>query len=94
MEQNLWPATIEAEEFALAYVPESDVTTLFDELMESTFSQKTHELKDLTNYFEDTWISIHPFCNIWLWNVYRHWTSSREYPKRNNSVKAWHHTFC
>ena len=72
----------------------------FDELMDSAFfSDNFNEIRNLLNYFEDTWISrpgrrggrttaIYP---ILLWNVYQQ--AVEDLPKTNDSVEGWHHGF-
>jgi hypothetical protein len=83
---------------ALAFVPTADVTAVFDELMESPFfTEHCTEVRELTNYFEDTWIGRPgrrggrdaPMFAIRLWNV--HAQVTEDIPKTNNSVEGMSH---
>jgi hypothetical protein len=60
-------------------VPENDVITFFDELMDNQFYiDNLDELRDFLHYFEDTWIgrpgqrggTTASICPIALWNVH------------------------
>ena len=83
---------------ALAFVPARDVTTAFDDLMESNFYQTNSDiLRPLVNYFEDTWIGrpgrrgagrCAPMYAHSLWNCYD--ASMEDLPETNNAVEDWH----
>ena len=85
---------------ALAFVPPVDVISVFDELMDSTFFiDNFDDIRDLVNYFEDTWIGrpgrrggrTTPIYSIPLWNVYQQ--ALEDLPKTNNYVEGWHRGF-
>ena len=85
---------------ALDFVPVADVVNAFEILMESTFYiENEEEIKELTNYFEDTWIGrparrggrSDPIFQIALWNV--HNSVLEDLPKTNNAVEGWHRGF-
>jgi hypothetical protein len=81
---------------SLAVIPSADVITVFGELVDlEFFTTNLNELRDLVNYFEDTWIgrparrggrsaAIYP---IELWNVYEQTIYCQ--PKTINSVEGW-----
>ncbi len=85
---------------ALAYVPESDVITTFEELLDSTYyTDNEILLRPILDYFEDTWIGRidrrgrrrQPQFQINLWNCYE--AVKDGIPKTNNSVEGWHRGF-
>lgn len=86
---------------ALAFVPVQDVVRAFDELMESAFFTENEDaLRDLTVYFEDSWIGrpgrrghgrTRPAFPHSLWNVYI--SALGDLPKTNNAVEGWHRGF-
>lgn len=86
---------------ALAFVPPNDVSSAFDDLMETHFYQiHSTILRPLVNYFEDTWIGRPgrrgrgrnaPMFSHALWNCYD--ASLDDLPKTNNSVEGWHRGF-
>lgn len=86
---------------ALAFVPLTDVSGAFEDLMETNFYQINSEiLGPLVNYFEDTWIGrpgrrgrgrSAPMFSQSLWNCYD--ASIDDLPKTNNSVEGWHRGF-
>jgi len=86
---------------ALALVPVSDVSSAFDDLMDSPFYRDNSTiLAPFINYFEDTWIGRPgwrgrgrnaPMFPQALWNCYD--ASLDDLPKTNNSVEGWHRGF-
>lgn len=82
---------------ALAFVPEQDVETAYEELIShEEFDQRVQPIAD---YFEDTWIgrpNRHgprraPIYPIRLWNVYQR-TLNGEH-RTNNNIEGWHRRF-
>jgi hypothetical protein len=85
---------------ALAFIPPPDVVEAFEELTESQFFvDNEEELRNLINYFEDTWIGRptrrggrgNPVFSIEMWNCYNEVLN--DLPKTNNSVEGWHRGF-
>jgi hypothetical protein len=85
---------------ALAFVPVVDIVKAFDDLLDSTFFQENEELvRDLVNYFEDTWIGrptrrgrrSEPAFSHSLWNCYD--AVLHDLPKTNNAIEGWHRSF-
>ncbi|XP_022169656.1 uncharacterized protein LOC111033288 [Myzus persicae] len=82
---------------ALAYIPENDVVSAFETLVESQFYQQ-EMLSNLIDYFEDTWIGRlnrktrrAPLFSIKIWNCYS--MLDDNIPRTNNSVEGWHNSF-
>jgi hypothetical protein len=85
---------------ALAYVPETDVITSFENLIESQYYAENEELiQPLLDYFEDTWIGRFnrrhvrrpPAYALNIWNCYE--ATLNDLPRTNNSVEGWHNNF-
>ena len=85
---------------ALAYVPEADVMTSFENLLDSQYyTENEGFLQPLIDYFEDTWIGRmdrrnrrrQPLFPISLWNC--HEAAKSGLPRTNNSVEGWHRGF-
>ncbi|XP_022171031.1 uncharacterized protein LOC111034225 [Myzus persicae] len=84
---------------ALAYVPENNVISAFESLLDSEFYRENEEsLSGLINYFEDTWIGRPcrrarraPLFSINVWNCYA--LLKYDIPRTNNSVEGWHNCF-
>jgi len=81
-------------------VPESDVITTFEELLDSTYyTENEILLRPILDYFEDTWIGRidrrgrrrQPQFQINLWNYYE--AVKDGIPKTNNLVEGWHRGF-
>jgi hypothetical protein len=85
---------------ALAFVPESDVVSSFESLIESQyFYQNEIYLQPIVDYFEDNWIGRldrrnrrrQPPYPPSLWNCFT--AVINDLPKTNNSVEGWHRGF-
>jgi hypothetical protein len=85
---------------ALAYVPEAEVMTSFENLLDSQYyTENERFLQPLIDYFEDTWIGRmdrrnkrrQPLFPISLWNC--HEAAKSGLPRTNNSVEGWHRGF-
>lgn len=85
---------------ALAFVPTVDIVQAFNDLLDSTFFQDNEEIiRDLLNYFEDTWIGRptrrggrrEPTFSHSLWNCYD--AVLHDLPKTNNAIEGWHRGF-
>jgi len=78
----------------LFYIPENDVVSDFETLLESQFYQQ-EILSNLIDYFEDTWIGRPnrraPLFSIKTWNCYS--MLENDTPRTNNSVEGWHNSF-
>lgn len=85
---------------SIAFVPEDQVVTVFEELTESAYYQQNEDdLQPLKNYFEDVWIGRpnrrgsrqRPKFAHNMWNVSE--SVRNDLPKTNNSVEGWHTSF-
>lgn len=82
---------------ALAYVPEYDVVTVFEEIIEKNIIPSDAE--GLLDYFEDVWIGRPgrnqtrraPTFPISMWNMYSN--VQLDLPRTNNCVEGWHTSF-
>ena len=81
----------------LAFVPLDDVTTAFDELINS--QDFDIRMQPVVDYFEEVWIGRQsasgfrqePMFAISLWNVYER--TKNHAGRTNNSVEGWHRRF-
>jgi len=81
----------------LAYIPENDVVSAFETLLESQFYQQ-EMLSNLIDYFEDTRIGRPDhrtrraaLFSIETWNCYS--MLENDIPRTNNSVEGSHNSF-